>query len=773
MSTKHVLWAAGLDGPAAYSIDGGNSWVSVSTESITPTVWSVDAWSPKNALKVYSQFDEFEGIWYYSSGTWNPEFPAFDTLVFSRNPQRSALWCAEDDSLVVAINWAWIRQRLGPPGTPWTEQDYSPVYGTNQFWDVHGLPDGSAVYTAATEDTAAPTLDVHLLKLAGGVWTTAVIKTLTPPETMTISHIRAVSETEVWLAGYYYLGGPFDPYFYKIWKWDGAVLTEEWCSASNEGRLDGFPAFHMAEDGSEGWAVLRVWPASRMKYLRFDGEAWSSSASVDYGVEPQSITQIDGDTSSARLLLSDNTVVAYDGAVWSPLATAPPLGGSPLTLRYFQVPWVDPVTTYWANVKDGVITPEPSIHAYSIDGAVSFVSAGRPDIPDDDFTELVCGPKNSWKFYFLFGEGAGEGVWCYDSLGWRKELDVSVGTVLRGHAGIWCNEDDTYVAVGFYGGPASGGIHERVGPPGTPWTFALPKPYYGHAFMHGAPDGSAIFAIHDGASIELWRRNPASSVWEIVGTYGSSFVQSFFVVSDTEVWFTRFDFLTLQIVKWDGVGFNVEFSKTYGGVPGQTTVWGFCMAEDGSEGWAVVAVDYVPTNDFIHYDGANWSVVQSAPYSSGVAGVTQVDGVPSSAKIMLRDGSIREYDGATWDTTYSGTSLIPGMSASAYYTVRSFDLFAVGSPPYLANLDPADGETGVYPDTDIVLDVLDADGDLDAASVIIEVNDVVAWSGGVQQNGFTVVKEVRPNGFRYTVTPPAFLDPGTTVVAVYAEDTAA
>ena len=108
----------------------------------------------------------------------------------------------------------------------------------------------------------------------------------------------------------------------------------------------------------------------------------------------------------------------------------------------------------------------------------------------------------------------------------------------------------------------------------------------------------------------------------------------------------------------------------------------------------------------------------------------------------------------------------------SYGQDSQYGISECATPPFLANLDPADGETGVYPDTSIDLDVLDADGDLNSASVVIEVNDVVAWSGGVQQNGFVVSKTAQPHGFRYVITPPEFLSPGTTVVAVYAEDLA-
>ena len=447
------------------------------------------------------------------------------------------------------------------------------------------------------------------------------------------------------------------------------------------------------------------------------------------------------------------------------------------------------VSTYWAGVlQSGFSNTVPN---FSIDGTVTWNSAGLPpgvSWPNDP--HRVWGPRNAWKFYFLCRE---EGVWYYDDTGWH--LEYQAAGVLNGSTyqqSIWCNEDDTYVAA-YNGGaylldpsPTVEGV-ERVGPPGTAWTPIPGNP--GFAGIHGTPDGSSIFAVGKWPtpvpsiarldSLEIWKRD--SGVWGLLDSWGSAGDNilpvpnrsPIFVVSDTEVWiFGKYVVAPLKpaptIWKWNGTSLDIAFSKEYFGTVGTYEITAFHMAEDGSEGWAIIRAGATGNTDIVYYNGTSWSIVQSENYSGApVSGVTQFDGEPTSGKFMLGDTSIREYDGASWDDTYAGTPDFTGATYSAIY----FQLFAkVSSPPYLDNLDPAESETGVYPDEDIVLEVLDDDGDLNTTSVVIEVNGVVAWSGGAEQNGFSVTTTTVSLGVRYTITPPSPLEYGTNEVEVYAED---
>lgn len=90
--------------------------------------------------------------------------------------------------------------------------------------------------------------------------------------------------------------------------------------------------------------------------------------------------------------------------------------------------------------------------------------------------------------------------------------------------------------------------------------------------------------------------------------------------------------------------------------------------------------------------------------------------------------------------------------------------------PIVQNQDPAEGSSGNLPATNIKLEVVDTDGDLDATTVILTVNGVTAWSGDAQQNGYVVAKTPVSNGFEYDIDPPSNLSAGVIIIGVYAED---
>ena len=415
--------------------------------------------------------------------------------------------------------------------------------------------------------------------------------------------------------------------------------------------------------------------------------------------------------------------------------------------------------------------------AYSTDDGTSWTLVDAPPGVVDAGPGKAWAPKTVQKIYtVLAGQINMYGLYYYDGTDWIVE-NASVGVAGFGVGyrpwlnPVWCNEDDTYVAVG-----GEGTIWERDGGPGTAWTEASVSGYDEFREIHGTPDGSAVFAIvwdwwNDIGG--LWKKT--GSGWSEVLHVGDGLYDAQLrVVSETEVWYTTNVSLgwpngyRIQIWKWDGASASLFFSADWNGT---TPIKGLWVAEDGSEGWAIRPRNPVGAGreyTFLWYNGTSWSDFQDVTYAWSAEDITQVDGSPTTARLVLTDGSIRTYDGAAWDSTYDLPDTVVGVDGATLQFLHA----PVFTAPYLDNLDPADGETGVYPDTSIVLDVLDDDGDLNAASVVIEVNDVVAWSGGAQQNGFVVARTVQSYGFRYVITPPEFLSPGTTVVAVYAEDLA-
>lgn len=93
--------------------------------------------------------------------------------------------------------------------------------------------------------------------------------------------------------------------------------------------------------------------------------------------------------------------------------------------------------------------------------------------------------------------------------------------------------------------------------------------------------------------------------------------------------------------------------------------------------------------------------------------------------------------------------------------------------PVLQNQNPAPLDTGVAIDTNIVLEVIDTGAGLDASSVILRVNGVIAWQNDAQQNGFSVTKSPVVSGWEYDIDPPSDLPEGLPVtIGVYARDAA-
>lgn len=96
--------------------------------------------------------------------------------------------------------------------------------------------------------------------------------------------------------------------------------------------------------------------------------------------------------------------------------------------------------------------------------------------------------------------------------------------------------------------------------------------------------------------------------------------------------------------------------------------------------------------------------------------------------------------------------------------------------PKFQIISPHPGTENFPPDAALKVEVTEEVTGIDAASVVIKVNDVVAWSGDAQQPGFTVTKyiitDAMYNGFGYDIVPDSDLEYGTQPLYVYAEQAA-
>ena len=92
------------------------------------------------------------------------------------------------------------------------------------------------------------------------------------------------------------------------------------------------------------------------------------------------------------------------------------------------------------------------------------------------------------------------------------------------------------------------------------------------------------------------------------------------------------------------------------------------------------------------------------------------------------------------------------------------------APPIVQNENPAAGSVYFDVAQNLYLEVVDADGNLDASTVKITLTGVVVWESDAQQNGYTVTKTAITNGFSYEINPPSDLEARTHTVEVYAQD---
>jgi hypothetical protein len=124
----------------------------------------------------------------------------------------------------------------------------------------------------------------------------------------------------------------------------------------------------------------------------------------------------------------------------------------------------------------------------------------------------------------------------------------------------------------------------------------------------------------------------------------------------------------------------------------------------------------------------------------------------------------------TWITiavTASDAAVIPN-TLNTSYQFQTSDV----TGPYLQNQVPAPFQQEVSVRANVTLEVV-ADGlAVDPSTVIIRIDGIPAWSGGVQQPGFAVTDSAVTKGYKYVINPVIdFTSAAWVTVGVYAEDT--
>lgn len=139
----------------------------------------------------------------------------------------------------------------------------------------------------------------------------------------------------------------------------------------------------------------------------------------------------------------------------------------------------------------------------------------------------------------------------------------------------------------------------------------------------------------------------------------------------------------------------------------------------------------------------------------------------------------RAIDGGVVPTLFGtlGWLGVPSSTVNEQATFDSLELMQwdepatdVG-PPFALLRRPPHGSSNVGKGSSIILDIGDMGTGINAASVIITVNGVVAWQGEAQQTGFTVTRSILAWGHQYVIDPSTDFPPNSPVgVEIYAED---
>lgn len=239
----------------------------------------------------------------------------------------------------------------------------------------------------------------------------------------------------------------------------------------------------------------------------------------------------------------------------------------------------------------------------------------------------------------------------------------------------------------------------------------------------------------------------------------------------------------MQIGRIDGVSFWTDVFGTYGAKTFRAKLW----TDDGTErasGEALISADgmatilfdtpYVMTlQDFAKQQQENPWFWVSVYETSGLHWTrTQVN-----APVSCRGGNSNYawnahkqggygHDDSTFDVSNQVHPYSHGLDA----LWAPLNENPITNPPVLQNLDPAEGSANNLGSTNVVLEVVDNEGNLDASTVVLKINGTTVWSGDAQQGGFTVTKTGVTNGFEYDIDPPTDFADGPVTVEVYAED---
>ncbi len=288
--------------------------------------------------------------------------------------------------------------------------------------------------------------------------------------------------------------------------------------------------------------------------------------------------------------------------------------------------------------------------------------------------------------------------------------------------------------------------------------------------LHASDDGQHIWVV--GGAGQLWHSSDGGSSWinrhaAALAVHGDATqAKDVVVVSATEVYvaFETASSPAVRFSKWNGSAWSV-------GAPNLTEDAGNkCLLKDTADKvWFFGSVDFVGDSNIRRLDGGSWTTIHTFTGSRVTTGVAALPNNTLMATSNITPNILASNcpaDGFGWLDAVAYGNNIP--TAQEWQDVAPWD---IATPPYLDNEDPAPGATWVDVDTTVDFHILDDEDDIDPSTIVITINDVVAYENQAGQNGFIVTRGDVTNGYSFVIRPPQpFLYNSTVVVEVYAED---
>jgi hypothetical protein len=558
-----------------------------------------------------------------------------------------------------------------------------------------------------------------------------------------IDGLWARSTNEVWAAGYFLSGGTGA----RIWKWNGASWSTQqsftWSSAQ------GRSATGLLGTG-EAW--FGVWGSSTQRAIYWNGASFTQEtfAAGSGDIRKMSAVSV---TSTAYERRCDETVTVADS-----LSTAEEI----TDYTHFHRMCGNQGWPYPAGYADGLrIIGDGTFNTNVVNLGGTLVTAFHRF----DNTYMVAGPGGAYAAVLSIWD---EGVW--------SNVNIFTGSDLKQPTALHVLARDSVVILARRRSNDKMAIFHWNG---TDVAFVVECPSSvdsSYGYLAGEGDYILCLGPAAGTGLKYSGGDPRSAgSWTSIPFPGADpgryQCKRIIVFSPTEAYATTYAYSwgSSGVWKWNGS----TWSST-GAFPGGTytnVALGIARAPDGTlwcHGWAHNGMWEVGRGIYKKTPTGSWTFVFGAGTSTEL-----LDGAISPENPLHMGFGGYSYGSPTgghyWESLDGGVTWTnqAGTLPGGTNIVGFVDAFEA---PALFSLSPARGETDVkYDYTPITGEIR---GKVVAASIVITIRGVVAWSGESLQNGFTGSVSLVSNRYVFNLTAPWVFPLGTWIqVDAYAEST--